>query len=320
MTSEFDVIIIGAGPAGLTLANSLDSSLKVLLIDKKREPHKLIACAEWVPPNMPVEPVTVTTAMDTWYGEDFISKDYSGKIINRETWQKSMLESIAPSKVLLGVTVESVDGNIVKTSNNEFEGSIIVGADGPLSVVRRSCGLPVSPVMPAVNVRMRLIKPLEHTLIHFAPEIEKGYGWLFPKGDFANVGVGSTSKLSDALGFYVDYLLDKKYVQPGIIQKTAGLIPLYGFSPIAGENAVLIGDAAGLTDPLTGAGIFQAWDSAKILAVVINAGKSISEYSKNIKIAYGSFLSRRMAKRKILEDNWGNLKKAVEESWVSFGR
>ncbi len=320
MNEKFDVIIIGAGPAGLTLANSLDSSLKVLLIDKKREPHKLIACAEWVPPNMPVESINDTNAMDTWYDDDYISKDYSGKIIDRESWQRSMLDNLTHTQVLLGEPVKNIEGNTVKTSRSFYKASIIVGADGPLSVVRKSFGLPVTPVMPAVNVSMRLTKPLDRTLIHFMPEIEKGYGWLFPKGEFANVGVGAISKLSDALDFYVNFLIDKKLVSKGIIQKTAGLIPLFGFSPIASDNAVLIGDAAGLTDPLTGAGIFQAWDSAKILAEVINAGKPMSDYHKKIKIAYGSFLSRRMAKRKILEDNWGNLKKAVEESWVSFGR
>lgn len=320
MNQKFDVAIVGAGPAGLTLALDLEHKLKVLLFDKKPEPHNLVACAEWVPPNMPVQAVTDTVAMETFYGDKHISRDFAGKIIDRQSWQKGMLESLTQTTVNLGLPVEKVEENKIITKKDTFEADIIIGADGPLSVVRKSLGLPVAPAMPAINVKMKLVKNLNRTLIHFSDTIEKGYGWVFPKGDMANVGVGATSKISDALESYKSFLIQNGIIQSGETQRTAGMIPLYGFSPFASDNCVMVGDAAGLTDPLTGAGIFQAWDSAKILAAVLLEDKPLSEYLKRLKIAYGSFLARRMAKRKILEDNWGNLEKAVEESWVSFGR
>lgn len=320
MTQKFDIAIVGAGPAGLTLALELEQKFKVLLIDKKREPHKLIACAEWVPPNMPVAAVTETVAMDTFYGNKTKIRDFGGKIIDRESWQKGMLESLTETTVNLGLPVTNVENARIVTPKGSFEADIVVGADGPLSVVRKSQGLAISPVMPAINVKMKLINKLDRTLIHFSDTIEKGYGWVFPKSDIANVGVGATSKISDALEQYKTFLVQNGIVYPEEIQRTAGLIPLYGFSPIVSEKCVMVGDAAGLTDPLTGAGIFQAWDSAKILAGILSDGKPLSEYFRKIKIAYGSFLARRMIKRKILEDSWGNLEKAVEESWVSFGK
>ena len=46
MTQKFDIAIVGAGPAGLILADELECRFKVLLIEKKLEPHKLIAWAE----------------------------------------------------------------------------------------------------------------------------------------------------------------------------------------------------------------------------------------------------------------------------------
>lgn len=320
MNQKFDIAIVGAGPAGLTLALELEHRFKVLLIEKKLKPHKLIACAEWVPPNMPVRSANDTVAMETFYGNKHISRDFAGKIIDRESWQKSMLESLKETTVNLGLPVVGIENGKILTNKGAFEADIIIGADGPLSVIRKSFGLPVTPVMPAINVKMKLATKLDRTLIHFSDTIEKGYGWVFPKGEFANVGVGATSNISDALNAYISFLIGKGIVLPGETQRTAGMIPLFGFSPLAAENCVMVGDAAGLTDPLTGAGIFQAWDSAKILASVLLEGKPLSEYFKRVKIAYGSFLARRMVKRKIFEDNWGNLEKTVEESWISFGK
>jgi digeranylgeranylglycerophospholipid reductase len=314
----FDVAIIGAGPAGLTLAKELSPTKKVLLLEKKCEPHKLIACAEWVPPMLPVEAMTFTDSMITKYDGLTIVKDFSGKIIDRQSWQKSLLESLTSTEIHLGENVLQVCGNDVITNHGRYQAKIIVGADGPSSIVRKSYGMPVAPVLPAINVRLKAKQKINNTLIHFLPQIEKGYGWLFPKGDFANVGVGATSHLADAIEFYVSLLVKDDLVYPEEIQRTAGLIPLYGFNPVASENAVFIGDAAGLTDPLTGAGIYAAWDSALMLSKTINEGKELSDYIKKIKMAYGSFLMRRLGRRHFLEDNWGDIKAAVEGSWIAF--
>ena len=318
MSQMYDVAIIGAGPAGLTLAKELSPTLKVVLIDKKREPHKLIACAEWVPPMLPVEAVTFTDSMVTKYEGLTVIKDFSGKIIDRESWQKSLLESLTSTEIHLGEIVTQINGNDIITNKNKYQAKIIVGADGPLSIVRKCYGLPVSPVFPAINVRFKAKQKLNNTLIHFLPQIEKGYGWLFPKGDYVNVGVGTTSNLSESINYYKSMLVKEDLVFPEEIQRTAGLIPLYGFNPYMSDNIVLIGDAAGLTDPLTGAGIYAAWDSAMMLAETINDGKDLSDYIKNIKMAYSSFLQRRLSRRLFLETYWDNLKTAVEGSWISF--
>jgi digeranylgeranylglycerophospholipid reductase len=314
----FDVAIIGAGPAGLTLAKELSPNLKVILIDKKREPHKLIACAEWVPPMLPVEAVTFTDSMVTKYDGLTIVKDFSGKIIDRESWQQSLLESLSSTEVHLGELVVTINGNDIVTNKSKYQARIIVGADGPLSIVRKSYGLPISPVLPAINVKLKAKQKFNNTLIHFLPQIEKGYGWLFPKGDFVNVGVGATSHLAEAIIFYIAMLAKEGLVYTEEVQRTSGLIPLYGFNPIASDNSVLIGDAAGLTDPLTGAGIYAAWDSALMLAKTINDDKKLSDYTKKIMMAYGSFLQRRLARRAYLENNWVNLKTSVEGSWIAF--
>ncbi|HOO96834.1 MAG TPA: NAD(P)/FAD-dependent oxidoreductase [Caldisericia bacterium] len=321
MKEVFDVAIIGAGAAGLTLAKNLDSLLKVVLFDKKSVPHDRIACAEWVPPMFPIEPVVKTDSMVTSYDNQVVENKFYGKIIDRESWQKDLLTSIGQNvTVKTGELVTKVTNNTVETKSKKYHAKLIVGADGPISVVRMSFGLPISPVLPAINVRLRVKRNLTNTLVHFMTEIEKGYGWYFPKGDVANVGVGATSNLRNALLFYVDFLKKRGLVEGQMTNHAAGLIPLFPLTAAVSDSVVLVGDAAGLTDPVTGAGINQAYDSALELAKIINSGKSVDRYDKYITKMYGRFLERRHSRRKAFEDGWGNLKKAVEDSWISFSQ
>ena len=51
----YDVVIVGAGPAGLTLASEIEKEMKTLVIEKRKKPYKRIACAEWVPFFFPSE-------------------------------------------------------------------------------------------------------------------------------------------------------------------------------------------------------------------------------------------------------------------------
>ncbi|MEZ4811882.1 MAG: NAD(P)/FAD-dependent oxidoreductase [Caldisericia bacterium] len=320
MTIDFDVIIVGAGPAGLSLAGNLDKSLKVLLLDRHKEPHNKISCAEWVPALFKKAAITKTSAMVTHYGDVVADMKFPGKIIDRKSWQKSLLESLNSTTIHLGENVRNIDGNSVITEKGTYSGGIIVGADGPMSVVRKSHGLPISPVLPAVNVLMKATAEYDSTKIFFMDEIKQGYGWLFPKGEFANVGIGATDNLRDSLHFFISHLKKLDMVTGDMLEISAGLIPLYGLTPDVNDHTVLIGDAAGLTDPLTGAGIQQAFDSGMELARHINQGKDISKFPAFIMKMYSRYLSRRYENRKNLEDNWGDLKKAVESSWISVSK
>lgn len=321
MNNHFDVAIIGAGPAGLVLAKELESHANVAIFDKKTNPHKRIACAEWTPPMFPVQGVQSTSSMVTNYDGKTISQDFAGKIIDRESWQNGLLCSLSHAKVHLCEEVTGINGNIITTPKNHYSADLIVGADGPVSIVRKSLGLPISPVLPAINARCKAKNHHESTFIYFMKEIERGYGWYFPKGEFANIGVGATSNLKNALESFVAHLRKHGMIDDTtLFDHAAGLIPLFGLCASPSPGIALIGDAAGLTDPLTGAGISQAFESAVELAKSIKSGLGASGYAKSIEKTYNAFLERRHKRRKILEDKWQTLGEAVEESWLQTKR
>jgi len=313
----YDIIIVGAGPAGLTLASLLEKKYKILLVDQKKAPYTRIACGEWAPPILPVNGIQNIKGMITEYAGLKITFNFKGKIIHREKWQKDLMESLQFTEVHTGERVVHIENGKVRTNKGIYNAKFIVGADGPFSVVRRCFNLPVTPILAAINARVNNLEKSQYTHIFFMKEIEKGYGWYFPKGEEANVGVGTTGNLKETMDYFINHLRQRKLIGNQIIEIAAGAIPLYPFVPVINRRTFLIGDAAGLTDPLTGAGIYQAWDSARMLSELLDNKIDLSTYNENMTKTYGNFLKRRMKKRKILEKKWPNIKEAVEKSWIS---
>ncbi len=105
---------------------------------------------------------------------------------------------------------------------------------------------------------------MDFTEVFFDDRIYGGYGWLFPKGDEANVGLGMRhgGGSNQRIGRMLDELLSLLRKQGKIKGKPrdilAGWIPAEAPRMITQANVVLVGDAAGHTHPITGAGVLQA--------------------------------------------------------------
>ncbi len=315
----YGVAIIGAGIAGLTAAKEIESFYKTIIFDKEKNPYQKIACAEWTSFFLPVQPVQLIDGMVMEYNDIIVEKKWRGKIIDREKLQKQLLENLKKADIHLGEKVERIEKNTIITEKGKYRAEYIIGADGPLSVTRKSYKLPISPVLPAVNSRVRIKKPLRKAYIYFAKEINKGYGWCFPKEEYANIGVGAATNLKVSFEFLIHFLYKRRIINKKVYSYSIGVIPLYGFSPFINERIFLIGDAAGLIDPLTGAGIYQAWDSAILVTKVLKNEINYKQYREILVKTYRKFLRRRQQKRKIFEKEWHkDLKKAVEKAWISI--
>jgi flavin-dependent dehydrogenase len=93
-----------------------------------------------------------------------------------------------------------------------------------------------------------------------------GYSWIFPKGDHVNVGVGGWQSEGPRLRERLRELCHAYGVDEGNVRELRGhRLPMRGASrhPVAGRVA-LVGDAAGLVDPLSGDGMYEAFVSGRL--------------------------------------------------------
>jgi flavin-dependent dehydrogenase len=101
-----------------------------------------------------------------------------------------------------------------------------------------------------------------------------GYGWLFPKGDHANLGVGGWGVEGPRLREHLAHLARAYGVDPAAVADVRGhRLPMrrIGASMPARDRVLLVGDAAGLVDPLSGDGMYEAFTSARLAAEAILA-------------------------------------------------
>jgi geranylgeranyl reductase family protein len=178
-----------------------------------------------------------------------------------------------------GAKVRLADGR-------EFSGDIVLGCDGAPSVVRQALGAPSFPdEHSAFAVRvyyenLQLTHPDAYA-IFWEQELLPAYGWVFPlPGGRANVGIGLRTDHMRARNEKLPALLEQFCSMPRAREQLKGgtrigrakghHLPMGAFvAPIAFDRALLLGDAAGFINPLTGEGIEFAMESGEIASEVI---------------------------------------------------
>lgn len=345
--NNYDVAIVGAGPAGASAARAASKlGINVLLIDARSHPGSPVQCAEFVPREVKQYVQLVQGAvvqdiqsMDIYIYERRVSTlASSGYMLNREVFDKSLVDSAIAAGTEFWPSTKAIsrtDSGLRvsrKGKNESIQAKIIIGADGPRSTVGHWIKSENQKYMAAIQYNLSLSHCQKSIDIYFKPEYEGGYAWFFPKGERANVGVGVSlshkNKLPQLIHeFICDLAASGKIsnIQPAA--KTGGLAPVGG--PLAitqAGNMLLTGDAGGYTHPVTAGGIMTAIVTGEIAgkcaaqAIVNHDISLLSHYPEQWKSLLGGFLDRAALKRKDMDFHWTDHREQFEalikRAWI----
>lgn len=317
MNRSVDILVVGLGPAGASAAReAARAGCSVLAVDRKRAAGEPVQCAEFVPRLIGqdvggVAPVAVQPieAMHTFVeAADFDSTDgFTGMMIDRNRFDALLVERARAAGA-------DCRFDTVWERACEVDAKLVIGADGPCSPVRAAAGLPQCRFIDTRQVTVPLLDRNRATDIFLSADIEGGYAWLFPKGDVANLGVGvmpaARRQLKPILERLRGRLIAEGRIGDAILGHTGGAIPVDGIvGPVAalpdGAPVLLAGDAAGLTNPVTGAGIPAAVMSGALAGDaaarwIAGAADALDFYAEEIDDLFGASLRRAVERRREL--------------------
>ncbi len=319
MNDAYDIIIVGAGPAGSTAARvAAQNGAKVLLLEKDREIGIPVRCGEavgekglklvlapkpeWIANK--IEAVRLIAPDGTIVK---IFHDEIGFVLDRKRFDYDLAMMAAQQGVkvvtkayVYGLINEkgSVTGVKVLNLGNhcQIRAKIVIGADGVESRVGRWAGLKtyvrLKDIETCAQMTVSNIK-LERSYcdFYFSNQMAPGgYIWVFPKNEYvANIGLGISGEYAEHKSslFYLKEFIDKKFPEAAILTTVAGGVPCAPFmKKIVTDGLMLIGDAAHQANPLTGGGIIQSIIASEIAGRVAATAIKENDASEDRLVQY----------------------------------
>lgn len=299
LNDEYDVVVVGAGPAGSSAARfAAENGSKVLMVDKHREIGSPKRCGEGLG-------MRAFTEFNIPEDRRFINRDIYGAIvyapngrevkihydkvmgyvIERKIFDKYLaseaarqgVKVLAESEASLWKEKNKLVGVKLKRAGDEVhvKSKIVIAADGVESQISRQIGINtiINPheMDSCFEYEMCGIDISEDDVLHIFMSREiapRGYIWIFPKDeDRANVGIGIAGDEKQTAKHYLDkFITQHKNLRYGsILEVNVGSVPVGGFlKDMVKDNLIVVGDAARQVNPIHGGGINEAMTAGKL--------------------------------------------------------
>lgn len=294
MLPQYDIIIIGAGPAGLSAGRTVLSAHPrpaVLIVDKVVPWERPIACAEGVWTDQFRKALDVKPGWIRYYINTVVLHSANGSaishtarnagcIIDRARIQSDMASDCASlgAEIKLDARVRSIGRVINGLREVRFADGAsavaraVVDASGPVAGLGKGEDLVCKPadLEPAYFVIADTTAIASDEIhIYLGSAIAPGgYGWAFPRGkDTANIGMvlGNAWRSKVNIREKLDALLATHFPNARITHRYAGPIPCEGKPGVlAASRLFKAGDSASTVNPFTRAGIVEAVESGAL--------------------------------------------------------
>ena len=335
---KYDVVVVGGSCAGSAAATTLvKAGRNTLIIDKAKFPRQKL-CGGMITEKtirllQKIYAVSFENLIDSQYNAFGVFHVSHGKVsshrtehtlsmIHRDDFDDFFLKEAikAGCTAYLGDRVVSIRKGIISTAEGrEIAADFIIGADGCHSLVRKAVHRTIKDERPPIGLEVNI--PYDNLTFYSSPEkifpwiffgyVQCGYGWLFPKKDFATVGIAGLTHHDDKnLLAAFKLLLTAMCADPAQLKGEirGHPVPLNNcFEEPGVENILLVGDAARLVEPLTGEGIYFAVLSGSLAAsAILTQGDHASIYNSLVKRHLRSIFRQARLARTVYFNKWIN--------------
>jgi len=308
---DFDVIVIGAGPAGATAAKVLaEKGISVVLIDKQTFPRdkpcggglsvKALARYPYLEKHQLIDSYSYNCCIHTSSLKHVVNIMKNKPIwamVLRKKFDAGLVTIAAASGAVVqsGKKVVQLKTNVEQAEitlhdGSSIKASFVIASDGMWSTMTKQVGEPQNIqntgicVVGEIPVKNQIINQWfsEKHCVHIHKNIFgiPGYGWVFPKQEHLNIGIGvfrhviTSNHEKNLRTLYAQYfhLLKETNILPKEINIgpiNGGVFPTLPMQRTYRTRIVFCGDAGGLTNPLTGEGIYYAMLSGEIASKII---------------------------------------------------
>ncbi len=321
----FDVIVVGAGPAGSTIAKELsEKGIDVLLIEKDPKimekpcgggiSKKTLDLVGDIPEDIIECEIRGTRIFSGEKVLELSHEKYSGVTVTRKNFD-GFLENKAKkagTKIIRGEMVSKIENKedevVCETvSGKRYSAKFLVGADGPTSIVYRYLNKGKRQYAKSSSKEILMSKKKINEIFKnkfniYTDSIKRGYGWVFPRKNNISIGVGGDMNILETTAAFKEFIKKLEWEFGLILEIDFNkidnwVLPVYNNKAnLASNRIILIGDAAGFIYPISGEGIYcailSAIKGAKFIDLALKNGKKeILGYEKEIKRVIGKKLS-----------------------------